>query len=434
MKILVLETYTVIANTAGIVVLLGTIVGLITEKINLPKMVGLILTGIGLAFLKPEYLVDFSTEEAKELTLAIAELGLFVVLYQEGMHISLKQFIRNIGSIIILATIGVILTVGITGIVATSFIVSITGLQFSEIFLVVVLLAAIVVPTDPAATFAILKRSGGKVKKNVETIIGGESAFNDVVAILLVIIVLLPQVESGQTTLDLQWMVILFALKQLLGGILLGTILAIIALFIIARVNNENEVTAISMTLPLAIFSIAPQIKISGAIAALTAGIIIHNPHYIHMRRKYKNAFMEPFWNKMVYLIEIFAFIFIGSLFEPTRFLVFLLPALLLSLLVLSVRALSVFLSTSPLELFKATKHQLTVKTRIFITLAGLKGLTSAVLALLAYVTISHANYLVNRPQELAEIILYTSLTLVLVSGIIQGVALNLFAKKTRCI
>ena len=58
------------------------------------------------------------------------------------------------------------------------------------------LVGAIFTPTDPSATFAILRGGDTRVKEKFETILGGESALNDVFAILLVSVIFIPLVSS----------------------------------------------------------------------------------------------------------------------------------------------------------------------------------------------------------------------------------------------
>lgn len=416
-----------VINTISIVLFFGVLAGTLAERLRIPKMVPLILIGIVISFIGPSIIVDFEQAAIRDLTLIIAELGLFLVLYNEGMHISVKHLKQNFAPIIILASVGTILTVSIVGIIESAILGAIPGQTFSSVFLGSLLIAAIVVPTDPAATFSILRTSGQKVKKHLETIVGGESAFNDVIAILLVVIILIPQVQEGNTQLELDFAILLIALWQLIGGILLGIVISAATLVLIRRVQRDrdraNETAALSLTSVFLIFSLSQLIDVSGAIACLAAGVIMSNPHYVRMKRWYTSSFMEPFWSKIVFLIEIFAFTFVGMLFDLESFGRFFVPGLVLSLIVLGVRIVSVYISTSPLERHERTKDIITNKDKFFIAFAGLKGLTTAVLALLSFVALEGS----ESKQSLfdfADALLYTALTLILVSGIIQGLLL----------
>ncbi len=122
----------------------------------------MIVLGIILSFIKPEGLINFSDSSTKETTLVVAEIALLIVLFQEGMHLSLRRVKENIIPIIILAIVGTIFTATLTGFTIYSFSSSINELSVEYIFLGSLLMAAIVVPTDPAATFSILRSSGSK--------------------------------------------------------------------------------------------------------------------------------------------------------------------------------------------------------------------------------------------------------------------------------
>lgn len=118
----------------------------------------------------------------------------------------------------------------------------------------------------------------------------------------------------------------------------------------------------------------------------------------------------------MVYIIETFSFVSIGILSneKPTRENI--LFGIGLSVIVIFARILSAFLTTIPLELTRWSKDILSNKERLFIAIAGFRGLTTAVLALLAYISLAPIN------EVEADRILYTSLTPILISGIIQGI------------
>ncbi|MHA2502949.1 MAG: cation:proton antiporter domain-containing protein [Candidatus Kariarchaeaceae archaeon] len=417
------SSLTLVVNTVGLILFLGTLMGVLAERYKLPKMIPLLLGGLLISFIQSDIIVDITDDSIKDAALVIAEIGLLLILYQEGMHISLRQLRENILPITLLAVIGTILTTTLVGITITFFASTILGSDAQFIFLGSLLMASIVVPTDPAATFSILRSSGGKVKKHLETILGGESAFNDVIAIMLVIVILLPQVEAGNQDLLLTFEFLIIAIWQLLGGILLGAFVCIISLFFITKINKDRENASLTLASVFAIFAIAPIVNVSAAIAALAAGILLANPQYVKMKRRYTDAYMTPFWDKVVFLIEIFAFTSVGFLLGTDDFLQFLPLGFILSLIVIAVRLLTVFITTGPLDFSHKTADILSGRDRVFIAFAGFKGLTTAVLALLSYVTLAKAEYDVGGIQ-FANILLYGSLFLILISGTIQGLLL----------
>ncbi|MHA2032985.1 MAG: cation:proton antiporter [Candidatus Kariarchaeaceae archaeon] len=422
-----------ITNTIGVVLFFGVLAGVFADKYSIPKMIPLIFVGIGLSSFRPDFLLNFEDENIKDITLVIAEFGLLFVLFQEGMHLDIRALKKYLAPIALLATVGTILTATLVGIITSLFISARTDIDFNLIFLGTLLIAAISVPTDPAATFSILKTGNRKVKSHLRTILGGESAFNDIVAILLVVIILLPQVEKGETSLDLGPSILFLVLWQFLGGILFGVILAYISLRIILMVQIEFEKSAITLVTVFSIFAIAPILSISSAIAALVAGIEINNPKLVKLNDKFEKQFMYTFWDGVTFLIEIFAFIFIGLLYDGVVFTRFFFQFLGLSLLIMGTRILSVYVSTSPLLRSPKTMTLLSNKDKLFISVAGFKGLTTAVLALLSYVALVHTDRAILENNEniiFADILLYTALMVILLGGIIQGLALPYVSEK----
>lgn len=198
-----------VINTLAIILFGGIFAGKWAERHGLPKMIPMIIFGMILAILDSSTLVDFTNESTQEIGLVITELALVIILYNEGMHLNLNQLKKYFKIIIILAVFGTIITVLLVSLILTT--ITKIVLDREIVGLGLLLVAAIVAPTDPAATFSALKRSGLNVKKKFEVILGGESAFNDVIAILLVIILFLPQVADGNTSINLE-IGVLFAL------------------------------------------------------------------------------------------------------------------------------------------------------------------------------------------------------------------------------
>ena len=428
----------IIINSAALVIFLGVLSVIYAEKIRIPKMLPLILIGLVISFIPGIYLLQqssISLQGDAETILLIAELALIIVLFNEGMHINVRHLMKNIAPILSLAVFGTILSIIFVAPIA--FIIFPQEIKDSLTFLGFLLIVAIIVPTDPATTFSILRTSGIKIRKQIETILGGESAFNDVIAILLVVVVILPQVSAGNSTLNLEFNLIAIALWQLAGGILLGVILAAIALQFMLTMKKETNITAISMIIPLLLFSLSGLLGVSGAIGALIAGIFVKNPHLLKIRKTYPLAFFVPFWEKMTLLIEIFAFVLIGSLFiidPPGQFgpLFILGTAIILTILVIGVRIIIVYISTAPLELVPKTAQILSNRERVFIAVSGFKGLTTAVLALLAYVTLSHSTEIQKVAPLLDDVLLSVSIALIIVSGIGQTLLLPKIAKFSR--
>ena len=69
-----------ILNTFGIMLFFGTLAGVFSEKINIPRMIPMIVLGIILSFIKPEGLINFSDSSTKETTLVLIEFLYFFLV------------------------------------------------------------------------------------------------------------------------------------------------------------------------------------------------------------------------------------------------------------------------------------------------------------------------------------------------------------------
>ena len=148
-----------------------------------PVPVVLALLGIGLSFLP--IFSDFSVASDVLYEVFIPGL-LFVSAYQ----FSAKAFKTNAPVIITLATIGMLATVFILGFCIYHVAALIHPLNWN----ISLLLAAILVPTDPVSVVNILKQSSGV--DEIADVVEGESMLNDGTSIVMFTIVL-SMAETG---------------------------------------------------------------------------------------------------------------------------------------------------------------------------------------------------------------------------------------------
>ena len=96
------------------------------------------------------------------------------LLFAGSLHVDLARLNEQKWPILILATAGVVLSTFLVA-VLVFFMLGLIGLELP--FLYALLFGALISPTDPIAVLGILKRLG--VRKDIETLITGESLFND---------------------------------------------------------------------------------------------------------------------------------------------------------------------------------------------------------------------------------------------------------------
>lgn len=134
---------------------------------------------------------------------------------------------------------------------------------------------------------------------------------------------------------------------------------------------------------------------------------------------------MFRFWDAVTWFFELFAFILVGALLSVLEInLQTVIFAVVLSIIIIIGRFIGIFLVTLPLELKDKTKEHFNTNERLFIAFAGIKGLTTAILALMAFITL-------DFDLQVAEIILDSTIIVLIVTGLFQGVFIKPFASKT---
>ena len=407
--------------TLAIVIIAGIVAGRLADNFNFPKTIPLILTGILLAVFSNLGILSLAIDlhAIQDMAVVTAELALITVLFKEGMHLNLRNFQKHFLTIILIAFFGTILTTVIVGITV--------NLSLKLSLVTALLVGAIFTPTDPAATFAALRGSGStRIEEKYESILGGESALNDVIAIIIVVVILIPSATSNaDITLNLG--VLLLALYEFFGGVVLGLVVGYLTLVFIDYLPSRTEESMVSLAGAALIFGLGYLTNTSPAIGALIAGIVLANPK-IFGRKDYLKNQMNVFWENLAFLFEILAFIFIGAIFSfqelDQELIIF---AIILSVIVILGRFAGVYIITWLLELSKRTKEDLSNRERFFIGFAGMRGLTTAILATLVYIAF-------GEKSQLGQLILYSSILVLIFTGLFQGLFLKKVAKISNVI
>jgi len=176
------------------------------------------------------------------------------LLFAGAIHVNLEDLAKRKYIIGILATVGVVASTLMIG--AISWVVlGLIGLPLPLIHCL--LFGALISPTDPIAVLSILKHAG--VTKSLETIITGESLFNDGVAVVVFLVLLEialggPGLTGGDTAL-------LFA-KEVLGGVVFGTLIGIIAYWMLKSIDNYQVELFITLAVVTGGFALADALHL----------------------------------------------------------------------------------------------------------------------------------------------------------------------------
>ena len=332
------------------VLLAGVAAVRISSRSGMPGL--LLYLGIGLLIGEAGLGVQF---DDGQLAYNVATIMLAILLTDGGFTTNwsdLRPVAMQSG---LMATVGVLLSVGITSALA----MLLLGIDLRT----AILLSAMVSSTDAAAVFAVLRRL--PINARVRTTVEGESGFNDPPAIIIVSVVVSDVWDQGS-------IMAMFGtgLYQLVGGTLIGLVIARIGQVILQRVSLPSAGLYPLATLAIAMvaFALGGIAGTSGLLAAYAAGLWLGNQVLPHHKAT------EGFTEALGWLAQIGLFVMLGLLASPSLLPAAIIPALVIgSALTFVARPLSVFLCMTP--------FRVPWREQVFTSWAGLRGAVPIMLA-----------------------------------------------------
>ena len=409
----------------AIILVFVSVFGFINHKfLKLPLTVGLVLialiSSLGVILLEA-IIPSLTISETVKVWLNEIDFNrtlmngmLSFLLFAGALHVDLNSLMKAKLHVSILATFGVILSTFING---TCFFYLTHLFGFNIEYIYCLIFGVIVTPTDPVAVLGLLKRL--KVPKRLEAIIGGESLFNDGVAVVIFSVLLTIAFGSatghgGHGTMDANAILGLFV-KEAFGGALLGIIAGYLTFLLLRSMDDYVLEVIATLALVMGAYSIALNLHISGPIAMVVAGVFIGNTGRQFAMSEKTRGHVTEFWHLIDEILNAALFVLIG--FE-----VIVLSAdlniLSLSVICVIIAVLARLIAVSlPLNLL----NPIIAKEKgeiLILTWAGLRGGISIALAL-------------SLPDsEIKPIILTATYAVVVFSILIQGLTIESLIKR----
>ena len=299
-----------------------TIFGYINSKfLKLPLTVGLVIIALfaGVSILILDFIFPF-LELSSILQGWLDEIDfnrtlmngmLCFLLYAGALHVDLNSLMKAKIHVSILATFGVIISTFING-TFFYYLTSFFGFQIEYIYCLI--FGVIVTPTDPVAVLGLLKRL--KVPKRLEAIIGGESLFNDGVAVVIFSVLL--TIAFGSSTghghgvdVDANVIIGLFV-REALGGALLGIFSGYITFLLLRSIDDYIIEVIATLALVTGAYSLALNLHISGPIAMVVAGVFIGNTGRQFAMSEKTRVHVTDFWHLIDEILNAALFVLIG--------------------------------------------------------------------------------------------------------------------------
>ena len=363
----------------------------------------LLFLGVGMLFGSDGIGIQFNDPHGAQF---IGVIALTIILFSGGMDTKFREIKPVLGQGITLATVGVVATTVLTGVFiywVCGMVSDFTTLTLTEAFL----MAAVMSSTDSASVFSILRSKKQGLKEKLRPMLELESGSNDPMAYMLTILLIqIIQTSSEEVSL---WHPILLFFIQMTVGALAGFFLGKLAVWVMNRLNVDNQslYPVLLLAYVFFIFSFTDLIKGNGYLAVYIAGLVVGNHKIQH--KKSTITFFDGF----TWLFQIVMFLTLGLLVNPSD----LIPITGLGLLVgvfmiLLARPISVFLCLLP---FRGMSN----KARLYVSWVGLRGA----------VPIIFATYPLIAGVQHASLIFNVVFFITIVSLLVQGTTVSSMAK-----
>lgn len=270
-------------------------VAIVVKYVRLPYTIALVLAGVGVGFL-PEVP---ALPVAPSLWLL---LFLPPLLFEGTINMDLELLRRYATPVGALALLGTLASVFL---LAAGF-----HLLLGMPVAAATLLGVILSPTDPVSVLALFKEYG--VAKGLQTIVEGESVFNDGVAVVLYLIVL--ESLHGEPVTLLGGTVEF--VKVVAGGALIGSLLGYLTHRLYSVIDDHLIEVGLSLVLAYGVYLLAERVEVSGVIAVVAAGLIIGNYGRIFSMSPSTRLSLTHFWEIGAFLINGLLFLLIGLTVE----------------------------------------------------------------------------------------------------------------------
>jgi potassium/hydrogen antiporter len=203
----------------GLILAIGTLTGLLAQKIRVPDIAVFLLVGM---LIGPQGvgLIDIRADSA--LNQIVLLFGASYVLFDGGASLRFSVLKQVWITIVALATVGVVITAGLTA--ATAYLV--LGIPA----MTALLLGSTIASTDPATLVPIFRQV--RIRDRVAQTVMSESAFNDATGAILTFAVLAVAMGTGEFSLTAS---LLDLLKEAIFGIASGFLLGYFAAVLIAH-------------------------------------------------------------------------------------------------------------------------------------------------------------------------------------------------------
>jgi cell volume regulation protein A len=287
--------------SCGLILAIGTVSGLLAQKIRIPDIALFLVAGIAIG---PQALrlIDIAADSA--LNQIILLFGASYILFDGGASLRFNVLKQVWITILVIATVGVLMTAGITGLAAHY----ILGIPLTT----ALLLGATLASTDPATLVPIFRQI--RIRDRVAQTVMSESAFNDAMAAIVTFSVL--AVATGKGEFSLMGSVF-DLLKQSVTGIVAGIVLGYLAALLIAHERwafLAEYAPVVTLVAVIGAYFAASGLHASGFMSVFVFGITLGNKEAFGFKMEAGEAQkLDEFVLTTAFIMRLFIFILLGA-------------------------------------------------------------------------------------------------------------------------
>ncbi|MFI4939400.1 MAG: cation:proton antiporter [Burkholderiales bacterium] len=356
----------ILAQTIGLLCA-AILVAIIARRLHLPYTVGLVITGIGLAFANVRSGAILTHE-------FIFDVILPPLLFEAALNLHWRELRKDILPVLTLSTLGVVISAAVVA----------SGMKYllNWPLAPALIFGVAIAATDPIAVIAMFKDIGAKGR--LRLLVESESLFNDGAAAVLFALSL-AWVENGNGGMLTGGGMTRVLVSMVGGGIGVGLVCGGAAVLFVGRTADYLIETTVTTVTAYGSFLLAEHFQFSGVLATVSAGLLMGNCGILKMSvpsilSGNGRRFVMAFWDFAAFIANSMVFLLIGLAVANISFGEFGLPALLMTIgLVVVARAVTVY----PIcFMFRRTQWAIPMPEQHILWWGGLRGALALALAL----------------------------------------------------
>jgi CPA1 family monovalent cation:H+ antiporter len=275
----------------GVLLLAACLIAMLTRKVGLPYIVGLVVAGFGIALLP----------NAPELPLSralIFNVLLPPLVFEAALQLEWKRFRGELPLTLALALAGVAIAAAVVA----------AGMHYAAgwSWIGAALFGVLFAATDPVSVIAAFREM--RCEPRVSMVVESESLLNDGVAAVgfAVLSAIAAGASANATSVVPQF------LWTLGGGVLVGLAVSGVILLIVGRTDDPLVEITLTTIAAYASFLIAEELHASGIIGALAAGLVVGNLGWGGVLSEEGKMRVHYAWEYFAFLANSLVFILIG--------------------------------------------------------------------------------------------------------------------------